>query len=247
MKIYNETIGRLRCTIVDSLAGRKPSVLVILCHGYGATGTDLVPIGEALIDQSPQIQENIQFVFPEAPLSLEEAGIPGGRAWWQIDLMRLQLAAATGRFREMQKDRPAGMIDSRDKLLEVVNQLSQRTGLSRSRIVLGGFSQGAMLATDVAMNLEDNLGALIALSGTLLNESEWQSRAPVHSGLRVLQSHGRMDPLLPFDVAQQLSQLLANAGANVEFIPFAGGHEIPYGVFERIAELLESMVSEQAA
>ena len=85
---------------------------------------------------------------------------------------------------------------------------------------------------------------MIALSGSFLNESEWRERAPLHSGLRVLQSHGTEDPLLPFAAAEWLRDLLTGAGATVEFVPFPGGHEIPFEVFERIAVLLQSLAGE---
>jgi phospholipase/carboxylesterase len=240
-----ETIGRLKCRTVDDLAGdMKPGLVVILCHGYGASGSDLVPIGEELFGQFPQLQRRVQFVFPEAPLSLDHVGMPGGRAWWQIDLEKLQLAAATGRFREMQQRRPDGLEESRERLVETLHLIGERTGIEVSRIVVGGFSQGAMLSTDVTLHLDVNPAALIAMSGSLLNESEWQQRAPRHSGLRVLQSHGTADPLLPFASAESLRDLLTGAGAKVEFIPFQGGHQIPLEVFERIGVLLESLAGE---
>ena len=85
-----ETLGALKCRLVDDLPeGSKPSLVVILCHGYGASGADLVPIGEELLDQIPALQDRIQFIFPEAPLSLDQLGLPGGRAWWPIDMVKL--------------------------------------------------------------------------------------------------------------------------------------------------------------
>lgn len=246
MKTRLETIGRLKCRLVDNLpAGTNPGLVVVLCHGYGASGSDLVPIGEELLGQCPNLHDRVQFVFPEAPLSLDDLGLPGGRAWWPIDLVKLQLAAATGRFRDLQQRRPDGLVDSRDRLVETLRLLGERTGLTLSRFVLGGFSQGAMLSTDVALQLDVNPAALIAMSGSLLNESEWQERAPHHSGLRVLQSHGTEDPLLPFAATEWLRDLLTKAGATVEFVPFPGGHQIPFEVFERIAVLLESLAGDE--
>ena len=242
MKTRIETIGRLKCRIVDRLReGTLPELVVVFCHGYGASGSDLVPIGDELLDQCPTLQGRVQFVFPEAPLSLDDVGLAGGRAWWPIDMVKLQLASATGRFRDLRQDRPEGLVDSRDRLLETLRLLSERTGVKLSRFVLGGFSQGAMLSTDTALALDGNLAALIVMSGSLLNESEWLECAPRHSGLRVLQSHGTQDPLLPFAAAEWLRDLLSAAGATVEFVPFSGGHQIPFEVFEQIALLLEGL------
>ncbi len=52
---------------------------------------------------------------------------------------------------------------------------------------------------------------------------------------RVLQSHGRADPLLPFAIAESLNRALADADASATFVPFAGGHEIPQTVVNRLA------------
>ncbi len=243
-----ETLGALKCRLVDDLPeGSKPSLVVILCHGYGASGADLVPIGEELLDQIPALQDRIQFIFPEAPLSLDQLGLPGGRAWWPIDMVKLQLANATGRYREMRQECPEGLVAAREKLLQVVESVKTRTGLPLSKIVLGGFSQGAMLTTDSALHLDENVAGLIVMSGTLLSEPEWQKRAPVHRGLRVLQSHGTQDPLLPFAAAEWLRDLLKSANLRVEFIPFRGGHQIPMEVFEGIATFLQGLAAEAAA
>lgn len=242
MNTRTESVGRLKCRFVDDLpSGANPKLVVVLCHGYGASGSDLVPIGEELLDQCPQLRPGIQFVFPEAVLSLDDAGVPGGRAWWPIDMVKLQLANATGRFRDMRTECPAGLPEARERLIETLKLLSERTGVDLSRFVLGGFSQGAMLSTDTALHLDTNLAALIAMSGSLLNETEWKELAPKHAGLRVLQSHGTEDPLLPFAAAEWLRDLLTAAGASVEFVPFRGGHQIPFEVFERLSVLLGTL------
>jgi len=56
----------------------------------------------------------------------------------------------------------------------------------------------------------------------------------------VLQSHGREDPLLPFANAEALRDLLVEAGAKVDFLPFSGGHAIPFEAVDRLAALVSS-------
>ncbi len=237
-----ETIGRLKCRIIDRLpVNAKPHVIVVLCHGYGASGSDLVPIADELFDEFRQLEDRIAFVFPEAPLTLDESGLPGGRAWWAIDIFKLQLAVATGRFREMRTSQPAGLSEARELLTETVTQICKQYGLQVSQLVLGGFSQGAMLTTETTLHLDQNPAALVAMSGTLLNETVWRSLAPNHKGLRVLQSHGTHDPILPYEAAEDLQKLLIESGADVEFIRFAGEHQIPFQVLERFGELLKGL------
>ena len=236
-----ETLAGLNCRLVgpngDDLA---PQAVVIFCHGFGAGGDDLVPLAVELQRRGPTLKDAVLFVFPEGPLSLPE--IPGGRAWWPIDLEALQRASQTGELRQMRQDCPPLLPEARQKLMGVIDALRQRTGLPLSQFVLGGFSQGSMLATDVALRLDENVGGLVIYSGTLLIEPEWQRLAAARRGLRVLQSHGTIDPLLPFDAAVWLRDLLQSAGAEVEFIPFHGMHTIPQEAVASTTQLIARVV-----
>jgi phospholipase/carboxylesterase len=63
---------------------------------------------------------------------------------------------------------------------------------------------------------------------------------PPRKGLRVVQSHGRQDPLLPFSMAERLRDLLLANGLEVQWIPFNGGHGIPPAAIEGIEGLLST-------
>jgi len=106
------------------------------------------------------------------------------------------------------------------------------------RLVLGGFSQGAMLATDVTLRLEEAPAGLCVLSGTLLCEKEWRLRAARRAQLPILQSHGRQDPILPFQGAVWLQEMFEGAGMTVEFHPFDGPHTIPESVLTATARFI---------
>lgn len=216
-------------------------MIVVLCHGFGAPGTDLVPFGPELLEHSPELAERVQFLFPEAPLDLADIGMPGGRAWWHLNMWKLQNAVATGEFRDLREEQPEGLEFARRRLMALIAEWSERSGVPVSRFVLGGFSQGSMLATDVTLYLDENPAGLIVLSGTLLNEAVWRRLAARRAGLPILQSHGTDDPILPFQAAEWLRDMLSEAGATVEFVRFRGGHGIPMEVFDRVAVLLESL------
>jgi phospholipase/carboxylesterase len=80
----------------------------------------------------------------------------------------------------------------------------------------------------------------VILSGTLIAEAEWRARAPARKGLRVFQSHGRRDPILPYDNAERLRGLLQDAGLEVDFLAFEGEHTIPMDALSRVADLLSA-------
>lgn len=148
------------------------------------------------------------------------------------------MAVATGTFRELRSECPPQLPSSREKLTGLIQQWSERSGVPISRFVLGGFSQGAMLTTDVTLHLDENPAGLVLLSGTVQNEAAWKERAPKHKMLRVFQSHGTDDPILPFMAAGWLRDLLNQGGADVEFVQFPGGHEIPFEVLTRLGAFL---------
>jgi phospholipase/carboxylesterase len=235
-----ETVwGGLTCQIVDDLPdGVAPRLGAVLCHGFGAPGTDLVALAPALYQVEPKLRPAVQFVFPAAPLTLEEFGYAEGRAWWRLNLERLQRQLQSRQLDEVRNHQPAELPAARAALTEVVHEWSRSHGLAASNCVLGGFSQGAMLSIDVALHLPDAPAGLAVLSGALMNEREWQPRAPQRAGLPVFQSHGRDDFVLPFVLGQWACDLLQTAGCQMEFVDFDGGHEIPWEVLDRLAAFL---------
>lgn len=200
----------------------KEGPVVVLLHGYGAPGDDLVGLVQGL-----EVPPGTRFVFPEGPLdlSLSMPGMAAGRAWWNIDVMRLQMALASGQTRDLSKEVPEGLEDVSHRLNESLDVIKHK--LKPSHWVLGGFSQGAMLAVDTVLRKRHTFNGLICFSGTVISEEIWSDRIDAVHGLRSMVSHGRSDPILPFEASERLYQLLKRGGAQVEFFPFNGGHEIP--------------------
>ena len=236
-------LGGLSCQVAD---GRKdespPSLVVILCHGYGAPGTDLVPLSWNMSVHYPELANRVVYVFPSAPYSLADIGLFDGRAWWQVDIGRLTMAIERGDLRKVQNEHPEDMLSSRDKLASLVEDAKQQYQVPISKIILGGFSQGAILATDVALRLSESPAALCIWSGTLMCEDQWSQLASQRQDTPVLQSHGRNDPLLPFNGAVWLRDMLVAAGMNVDFHEFQGDHTIPLEVLEKFGMMMDQLV-----
>ena len=203
---------------------------IVLMHGFGAPGDDLVPLAD-------EFGGPARFVFPEAPLEL--GGLYGdARAWWHLDLAALEAQLRTGTPRDRRAEIPDGLVVARELGSRLVDEVKARFGIDDRALVLGGFSQGAMLALDVALHRDTPPGALVLLSGTLIAEPAWQPRMTRLAGVPVFQSHGRQDPLLPFSIAELLRDRLLAAGTAVDWQAFAGGHEIPYGVLTALRAFL---------
>lgn len=241
MNVRRERIGEMPCVVTELPAGATPELVVVFCHGFGAPGTDLVPLAEQLVQLEPQL-EGVQFLFPAAPLDLSEMGLYGGRAWWPLDIARMQRAIELGEFRNMRDESPELLPEARRLLVDMIQALQTRYGLPLSRFVLGGFSQGSMIATDVALRLPEAVGGLLIYSGTLLCESEWRPLAAQRAGLKVIQSHGTADAILPFQAAEWLRDFLTDAGLDVRFLPFRGPHTISFEAIEETAKLLRRLM-----
>lgn len=232
--------GPLQCIQIDS--GDAPEIAVVLCHGYGAPGHDLAGIGPEWIRLLKRESPRVRFVFPAAPHTLAELGMPDGRAWWQLNMARLQLLFETQQFDELHTEEPPGMVDSRDLLCETITAVKSELQGDKTPLVLGGFSQGAMLTMDVATCGDiAPPQALIQFSGTVVRENQWRGGLSRLENTTVYQSHGTADPILPFTSAQRLHEMFDGAGVENEFHEFNGPHTIDAESIKKTAALIDQI------
>jgi len=195
--------------------------LVVLLHGFGAPGDDLVALGSVL-----SAPAGTRFLFPAAPLRMGNAFFEA-RAWWMIDWdLRERIAAGEG-LDALAERTPDGLAEARAAVTTLLDEAGPALGAAPEATVLGGFSQGAMLALDTALRDPRPLGGLVLLSPTMIAAATWRERAATRAGLPVYLSHGRRDPVLPYFMTERLRGVLADAGLNVAWTPFDGGHEVP--------------------
>jgi phospholipase/carboxylesterase len=208
--------------------GDGPAIL--LCHGFGAPGDDLCSLSRVI--DAPR---GARWFFPEAPLSVDLGYGAQGRAWWPIDMMRLQMAIARGERASLADQTPEGLASAREALEGCIEELIVKHNVKRDRLIIGGFSQGAMITTEIALMASEPFAGLAILSGSLLSQARWRSAVKASGPkLHVLMSHGRADPILPFEGAESLRQMLEEASAKVAWVPHNGQHEIPMIVVEKL-------------
>lgn len=238
-----ERLGILDCQVIDS--GPRPALAIVLCHGFGAPGEDLVSLADAIVGELAEAATPVRFVFPAAPLQPPELAPYGGRAWWNINMAALLAASESKSFAQLHDAVPPGIDQAADALIACVDatleQLAVNADGAEPRYFLGGFSQGAMLTTHVA--LSGRVPApetLIQLSGTLICRASWQAALEDGrlAGTDVIQSHGTIDPILPFSSAEVLRQLVQPHCRQHTFIPFHGPHTIPMQSLTAIASQL---------
>lgn len=217
----HERIGQLDCIRRE---GENSDQVVVLLHGFGADASDLAPLADVLDSEGEW-----SFCFPEAPLEVPIG--PGfmGRGWFPISLRDLEAGV------DFTQIRPPGLDHSSKLVSELIFNLNAK------KLVLGGFSQGAMVAVDVALSQPEDVAGLIIYSGVLLDEKNWTKEATTYKGKKFIQSHGMGDSVLPIRGAERLFRVLREAGADGQFLPFPGGHEIPMPIIRKTAEFLKKL------
>jgi phospholipase/carboxylesterase len=189
---------------------------VVLLHGFMGTPDDLAPFARSLGVRA-------RFVFPDGLVDLAPLGLRG-RAWWPVDTDDRADSVAAGP-RDLSHFVPEGLDAARAHLDELLDDL-EREG-PPGPLVLGGFSQGAMLSCELALRTQRPLAGVALFSGARITASAWRQRYGSRRGLRVFVSHGRSDGDLSFAAAESFQRELAEAGWDVTWCPFDGGHEIP--------------------
>ena len=232
-------LGGLRTRVTGGTDGKGGGngPVVVLLHGFGAPGNDLVPLAEFL-----DVPTGTRFVFPEGPLSLS-FGPRDARAWWLIDMARIAQDQAAGRVRDLSNEIPQGLAPARETMLAFLKEVERLFDADPRKTVLGGFSQGAMLTCDAMLHTDRPYAGLVQLSGTLLALQEWGPLLQKRKGLPVFQSHGVQDEILPYIGASRLRDTLSQSGLAVEWHRFRGGHEIPAPVLQRLGVFLTKVLT----
>jgi phospholipase/carboxylesterase len=187
-------------------SGQRPSRLVILLHGLGADGNDLIGLAPYWAPLLPQAE----FVSPNAPFPCDMA--PYGYQWF----------SSQDRSPEA---RLAGVRAAAPVLDAFIDEALAERGLEERDAVLVGFSQGTMMALFVGLRREKPLAGILGFSGRLiapeLLPTELRSRPPV------LLVHGTDDPLVPYESLAEAKSALGGLGVAVDTLTCPGiGHSI---------------------
>lgn len=218
-------IAGLRTTAVGS--PDAPLTLVLL-HGYAMRPSDLSPFAHSL--GIPAF-----FLFPQGPLSSPG----GGHAWWGVDEEARAAAIAAGP-RDLANEYPPGLPAARLQLERFLDAVA--TEYRPSRTVIGGFSQGGMLALDWVLRCARDFDGLVLLSSSRVTTNEWLPRRARLARLPVFVSHGATDTDLACTAGERLRDFVLESEARVTWVPFEGGHEIPLIVWRALRKFLGALL-----
>lgn len=175
--------------------GGETKALVVMLHGVGADGNDLIGIAPMWAPLLP----GVAFVAPNGPEPCDMA--PYGYQWFSL-----------------QDRRPAAMLAGVQSAAPIVNAFvdreMERLGLGPDRVALVGFSQGTMTALYTAPRRPDALAGVLGYSGALIGADTLAREATARPPVMLV--HGTDDQVVPFQAMTAAEQVLASAGIPVE-------------------------------
>jgi phospholipase/carboxylesterase len=218
--------------------GTGPSV--VLLHGYGVPANDLV-----LLPRRIRAGVGLRWFFPEGPLSIGDTAQGQdelARAWYPVDHVAIQerLAAGLSPYPETSPV-PPGLDQALAQLAACLAALASEHDVAPERTIVGGFSQGAVMATELVLQQRPLFAGAALLSGRLLDPARLDpSLRELGASLHVFQSHGAADTVIPMANGLALRDVLAAHGASLQWFRYEGAHAITSEVHPALAAFCQS-------
>lgn len=209
----------------DDFEPNRVYPLIILLHGYGAHMNDLTGL-------SPMIDtQNYIYAFPNGPISLTIGYGIQGHAW---------SASVDGGADE-------GLESSADKLIVLFEEITERYKIDQGKVVLGGFSQGGMMAYLCGLPDPSTFPGIAALSSKIPEPTKLESLLPEDRSQPIFISHGTADPVLPVENGRHARLFLEQNGYSPDYREYDMGHQIIETVVRDLTRWIRNVVAPHQA
>jgi len=178
--------------------GAAPDAAVVLLHGYGSDGNDLI----GLAPHWQGLLPDAVFVSPNGPDQCRQ--LASGFQWFDVSFEGDRLAK-----------RQLGVMQARPVLIEFLEDLWDQTGIAPQDTILAGFSQGAMMALHVGLSLDRPLMGIIGFSGAFLPPEGFGTAPLARSPVCLV--HGDMDGVVDPQHSADADAALRQAGYDVSY------------------------------
>ena len=184
---------------------RDGAPLLVLMHGRGADRFDLLGLAS-------ELAPGAVVVTPQAPWPGMPWGYGPGWAWY--------------RFLGGNRPEPESFTGAQRELAAFLGEVGETLPLRTGPLVLGGFSQGGVMAMAYALGHPGEVPLVVNFSGFLADHPGVRPSPATVAGTRFFWGHGTMDPMIPFDFAVEGRALLEEAGADLTARDYPIGHGI---------------------
>ncbi len=197
----------LNTTILDPLSKAKPKNAVILCHGYGGDGKDISLLASYWKAHLP----DTIFICPDAPEKC--AASPSGFQWFDlIDQTPEQILSKS--------------LVAEDKLNKLIDEVKLQNNLSSDQIIIGGFSQGCMIALQTGIKRKDKINSIIGYSGKIIDKGHLGKN--IISRPNIILMHGDADQVVTIEGLLEAKDFFTRNNYNIETKIFKNcEHRIP--------------------
>jgi phospholipase/carboxylesterase len=235
-------INDIHCCIYQhEIPDTKVRSVVVFLHGYCGSGEFLAQ--RLIVDCGLQFQEEVAAIFPQAPILIDNDkwAKNGDSAWWKYDRSRLDEFEFQKRpLLEIDEEMP-GLDQATVTIKEMVAKTKREIYPNLQRVMFAGFSQGAILATDLGLDSGVECAALGVFSGTLTKKKKWiEAIKKLPKGkIEIIQSHGKKDHILNIDQARELKVAFEAAGHIIFYYENEAGHALNIGAVQKFGEVIK--------
>ena len=178
--------------------------IIVMLHGYGSNGDDLIQISEFLKEDSL----NTLYTAPNAPYKYNQ--FSNAFKWFEVYPDGIPIDQAGP---EQQAKTEKEFKESCRLIKDYIYQLSEKHKIELKNIFLLGFSQGSMMSLEVGTELEKPIAGIISLSGRIYTENfKSKSRTKVP----ILVIHGENDDIIKSHRFYETCKILNECGYNIE-------------------------------
>jgi len=202
------------------IASAQPPLLVLL-HGVGSNEEDLFGLEDAFAPE-------FVVVSVRAPLEMR----PGSYAWFPVQFTPEGPVAD-----------PIQAEASRQLLVDFLGVVGKEYSTDPNRVVVAGFSQGAIMAASLMITRPELLAGAVLMSGRVLPEVLPLAATDRLAGVRVLIVHGTGDHVLPVFHGRASRQTLEGLGIHPDYREFAMGHTVSDESLAAVAGWVNGLVS----
>lgn len=187
--------------IYQKCESKKPKYLVILLHGYGSNGENLIELADFFI------HNGLKDAFYVAPNAIEpwEGGFPDAFQWFSL---------ANGMHRKALDDMAENIRNSNKVLNEFIDEKLEQLGLTRKNLIIIGFSQGCMMGLYQSLASKEKIAGIIGFSGRLILPEDLNEQT--NSKPEICLIHGVDDSVVDFENFLNAKEILEQQGFLLE-------------------------------